>query len=449
MLLTLSGYAQPSYDYSKAEVLADLRTLRSSLIETHYDVYAYTNQAKFDSAYREVEAAISQDSLSRLETVTLYQRFISVINVGHTNIDFPGQSYGQYASAGGTVFPLEIAFEYGKPLVRKNWSGNPAIEIGSEVLSINGKTMPEVLAQIYPLVSAERPYFKNAKIELYAFPRYYWQAFGQQEAYEVVIRSEGRVQSYLLPAIDLLEEFETPRNEVLNATMHLQFFEQAAYLNPGHFSGDIAVYQQFIDSAFTKIKTEQSQNLIIDLRNNGGGNDAFSDYLVSYFATKPFLWNSRFTLKTSAFLKAFVKTHYDTTEAFWQSVLTHADGEVYEYAFEPYKPQPPAKQFTGAVYVLVNRQSHSQAAVTAAQIQDYQFGTIVGEETGDYPSLYASIFQFPLPETNIAVNVSKGYIVRVNGSTKAEGVMPDLVIKDYLLDEEDEILEGLLEQLKK
>ena len=95
--------------------------------------------------------------------------------------------------------------------------------------------------------------------------------------------------------------------------------------------------------------------------------------------------------------------------------------------------------------MLVNRQSYSQSTVTAAQIQDYKFGTIAGEETGEYPSLYASIYQYTLPETGISVNVSKGYMVRVNGSTEERGVIPDIFIIDHLLDEKDEILEGILD----
>ena len=99
--------------------------------------------------------------------------------------------------------------------------------------------------------------------------------------------------------------------------------------------------------------------------------------------------------------------------------------------------------------MLVNRQSHSQATVTAAQIQDYGFATIVGEETGEYASLYASMFEFKLPNTRIPVSVSKGKMVRVSGSTKEEGVVPDIFIKDHLLDDTDEILEGLLEKISK
>ena len=87
------------------------------------------------------------------------------------------------------------------------------------------------------------------------------------------------------------------------------------------------------------------------------------------------------------------------------------------------------------------------AAVTAAQIQDYGWATMVGEETGDYPSLYASQYGYRLPNTGIEVRVAKGYIVRINGSKKEEGVIPDVLIRDHLLDEEDEVLQGLLERL--
>ena len=59
------------------------------------------------------------------------------------------------------------------------------------------------------------------------------------------------------------------------------------------------------------------------------------------------------------------------------------------------------------------------------------------------------MFEFKLPNTRIPVSVSKGKMVRVSGSTKEEGVVPDIFIKDHLLDDTDEILEGLLEKISK
>lgn len=435
--------------FTKNEVLEDLDYLYHSLQEAHYNLYAYVSKEEFAANYQTVRAAITQDALNELEVINAFQQLISAANNGHTEISFPINAYRSYAVNGGTLFPLEIAFEDGACLIRKNFSDYPKLPIGAEIISINGLAMNSILARIYPQISAERPYFKNAKIEVYSFPRCYWQVFGQQDHFDIELRDDNQtVQKYSLSAVSLIEGYELKRSEVLNAQMSLRFYDAAAYLNPGNFSGDESNYQSFIDSAFTIINQRQSKNLIIDLRNNQGGDDPFSDYLVAYLADQPFKWHSTFTLKTSAPLKAHTRQHNDTTATYFQNILSHQDGEIYDYTFEPYPPQAENKRFKGQVYVLVNRQSHSQSALTAAQIQDYQWGTIVGEETGDFPTLYASQFQYLLPHTGIPVKVSKGYMVRVNGSEKQEGVIPDIFIRDHLLDENDEILEALLRQLK-
>ena len=447
-LLSLSTFSQSKTTFSKKEVLEDLYTMREFLVNAHCNLFAYTTEEEFNSVYEELKNSIHKDSLTLLETTIFFQQLTSSVNNGHTEIDFPSQSYREYAQSGiGTLFPLELAFEDDKTLVRKNWSDNESIEIGSEVVSINGISMSEILSKIYRQVSAERTYFKNVKIEMYSFPRYYWQVFGEQNSFKIEIRTNQTVKKYLLKAIGLIEDYETRRTEVLNAQMNLRFINKTAYLNPGNFGGNEQKYRQFIDVAFVKIKKKNSDNLIIDLRNNTGGNNSFSDYLVSYIANKPFNWNSRLTLKTSEFLKEHTRQYNDTTDTYFQEILSRKNGEVYNYSFENHDPQPKSKRFEGHVYALINRQSHSQSALCAAQIQDYNFGTIVGEETGDYASLYGSQFQYQLPNTSIVVKVSKGYIVRVNGDTNEQGVIPDIYIRDHLLDETDEILSELLNRI--
>ncbi|NND88880.1 MAG: peptidase S41, partial [Flavobacteriaceae bacterium] len=422
--------------------------LYTSLVETHYNVYAYISEEEFNSNYRKIRNSIDQDSLSLLEATNILQQVISVVNNGHTEIDFPGASYASYAYDGGTLFPLEIAFENGQSLIRKNFSNDSEIGIGAEIVSINGVSMIDILDKIYLQISAERTYLKNAKIELYSFPRYYWQIFGPVDQFVVGIRAEGTVRYHEISSINALEEYEMKRSEVMNAEMKLDLFDKTAYLNPGDFSGDEHIYKRFIDSAFTCILDKNANHLIIDLRNNRGGNDAFSDHLVSYIANKPFKWTSKFTVKTSALLKDHTLNFNDTSQTYFKEIVEHRNGEIYEPALYFYQPQPEENRFKGTTYVLVNRQSHSQAAVTAAQIQDYGFGLIVGEETAESPSLFASQFQYELPNTKIAVKVAKGYITRVNGSTHPEGVIPDIQIDDHLLDEKDEILSILLERLQ-
>ena len=433
--------------FSTKEIIEDLDYLRKSLEEAHYNLYAYVTKNSFDENFEKVKSSIKKDSLSLLETTSLFQSVISKANNGHTEIWFPSSSYAEFAYSGGTIFPLEIAIEEGKALIRKNWSGKDSLEIGAQIISINNQPITEILVKMYPLISAERQYFKNAKLELITFPRLYWQVFGEEKDFIIETKKNNTITKHQIKSIDILEDYEYKRNDISFGKRELQFINQSAYLIPGNLSGDIVKYERFIDSSFVEINKRKLSNLIIDLRNNLGGDEPFGNYLVSYIANQPFLWTSELTIKTSAILKAHVKENYDISKPYWKKVIENKDGSIYPYVYEPEQPQPKEKRFNGNVYVLVNRQSHSQSAVTASQIQDYNFATIVGEETGDFPSLYASQYAYNLPNTAIEVKISKGYIVRVNGSKKAEGVIPDIYIKDHLLDEDDEILDGLLKQI--
>lgn len=448
VLICTQGIAnakKPSF--SQAQVLKDISNLYQSLIETHYNPYAYISNNQLKQQYQTLKSQITKPSYSLIETTKLYQQLVSSINNGHTEIDFPAASYIEYAESGGTLFPLEISLEDNKAFIRANHSTQSSIAKGAELVKINGQPINDVLKNIYPLISAERLYFKNAKLEIYTFPRYYWYAYGQQDSFTVTVSDKHAETQHTVKAINVFDEFEAKKDEILSAQQKLKFFDTVAYLNPGHFSGDETKYQQFIDTAFSKINGNGSKNLIIDLRNNGGGNDSFSDYLVAYIADKPFKWHATFSLRTSELLKQDTKANRDLTMPYWRSIMDNKTGSQYEYHFDEYQPVSPKKRYQGKVYVLINRHSHSQAAVTAAQIQDYGWGIVVGEETGDYPTLYASQFQYSLPITGITVKISKGYIVRVNGSKKQQGVIPSIAIKDHLLDKTDEILTTLLQQL--
>lgn len=444
-ILSLHLGAQPtsSHQFSRQHILDDLAFLYEALESTHFDLYAHVSEAAFRLQYNNALAAVQSDSLSAVEATSIFQTVISAANTGHAEIDFPAPPYLAYAQSGGTVFPLEIALEDGSCLVRKNFTTIPQIKPGAELLTINDQPIAEVLSVLYPSLSAETTYFKNAKLELWTLPRLYWQHFGQQDSFSVEVKIDGKHKAFTLPAIRAWEDYEMVRTDILRLRPQFRQEGTTAYLLPGQFGGDEANYRRFIDSAFVAMQTAGSKRLIIDLRNNPGGNNAFSDYLVAYLADRPFHWNAKFRLKTSRLLKEATRLSGDTTNQYAQQILAHPNGSVYPYYFEPTPARPEEQRFTGKVYVLINRQTHSQAAVTAAQIQDYGFGLIVGEETGDHPTLHASQFSFSLPRTGVVVKVPKGYMVRISGSEAMRGVVPDLKVRDHLLDERDEIMEFL------
>jgi len=78
----------------------------------------------------------------------------------------------------------------------------------------------------------------------------------------------------------------------------------------------------------------------------------------------------------------------------------------------------------------------------AALVQDYKFGTILGEETSDMATTHGAMEQFKLPKTGIAVGYPKARIVRPNGDLRARGVTPDIVIRIPAVETpEDEVLQ--------
>lgn len=455
LLLSERSFGQTTPGKLSVEhVKADFDYLYQSLQATHYDLFAFRSRKSYDSLFNKLKASLTADSLTSLETISTYQKLVSFSNTGHCEIDYPAQAYIQYAYAGGTVFPLELAFENGKTFIRRNLSSDKQISTGDELLAIDNRPINDLLQQLSPFVSAEREYFKKAKIEFWSFPRLFFQLNGRKDQWNIQIRKEnGTITNVEIGSITVIE-YETSRGgEVVNPQKKLTLFGQVGYLNAGQFgsseaNGEMA-FKSFIDSAFVVMNNNKVGKLIIDLRNNPGGHNAYSDYLISYFAHKPFKWYSEFSIKTSKILKEHTSQQADITDEYSRMILANADGQIFKFDFPYCNPMEKSRRYKGDVYVLVNRHTYSMAAVSAGLIQDYKFGKIVGEETGDMPTLYASQFQFSLPQTGIIVKVPKGYIVRVNGSRKSEGVKPDIYIQDHLLDDKDEILDGLLLQLRK
>jgi C-terminal processing protease CtpA/Prc len=64
----------------------------------------------------------------------------------------------------------------------------------------------------------------------------------------------------------------------------------------------------------------------------------------------------------------------------------------------------------------------------AALVQDYKFGTVLGEATSDMATTYGAMETFALPNTGIVVGFPKAHIVRPNGDLRARGVTPDIAI---------------------
>ncbi|MGD0338145.1 MAG: S41 family peptidase [Bacteroidota bacterium] len=465
--MSVSVHSQTQRRFSVKEIKSDLEYLRSTLEASHYNLYAYTKKEVFDSAYNKIESSIN-DSLTSMQAYRLFQPYLALAKIGECIIFYPfGEYFGNYLRQGGTVFPLNLGFSKGKVFVKDNFSNESQISKGDEILSFNGKPIKEFMEGVYRFMSGQSEYYKNSYLENINFSRIYWFIYDKCDVFHLEIKKkDGSKIKVQLPAISgweyegKLSKQYPPRNPA----REFRLIDDVAYLYPGEFVNnpgrhddmmsptkwDNTEFCHFIDSAFTAFRKAGAKNLIIDLRNNLGGANNFSDYMISYIASKPFTFCSKAKIRTSRITKDFWKNiNIPSLEEMKQAILSHDDGSRFEVSLPENQPQPDSIRFTGHVYALINRFSISNTTSVASVIQDYRLGKLIGEETPDFVSFYGGTHQFNLPNTQLAVTYPKGLMIRPNGDTTPRSIIPDYIVEDNMSTDKDEILDYTLETIAK
>lgn len=174
-------------------------------------------------------------------------------------------------------------------------------------------------------------------------------------------------------------------------------------------------------------------NLIIDVRNNDGGNSETEGELFSYFADEPFtLFESKYVNKQKdfGFLNHCLNLPQDI-ELFLEYHPLENKGYVFD---NPETIYPDAfTHYGGQVYVLTDHRTLSAAATFAYHFKKYHKGYIVGRETGSsITQMNAEKFaNILLPNSNIEICVPmvKIYLDKDNiVFPYGRGVLPDYEI---------------------
>ncbi len=458
-------FGQSEVYYSQDQIEQDVKYLYKTLIESHFNLFVNTPEEEYIEALDNTIISIP-DSLTLLEVYRLVQPFVALSELGHCALDYPfNRLYGKYKQYGGLLFPLNINIDKQRAFIVGNYSQDTSISRGSELLSINGLPLKDVTKSIHNYLSGESSYLKNTILDMVTFPRMMWILEETQKIYHVEIKDDnGAISKHTLMSIKA-SEFEAAfgkEKQLFQSERIYRTIDGIAYIKPGLFMNmnsnkntsetntfENNEFMQFIDSAFYDINNNKLSDLIIDIRNNSGGSNSFSDELLAYIADKPFKFCSKIEVKTSQITRDFWEQVSDTSlTEIKNQILSHENGEVFMVEIPIHPPKADSLKFQGNVYALINRYSYSQATLTAAMIQDYGFGTLIGETTADVPTNYGSIHQFDLPNTKIAVSYPKARVVRPNGDMEFKGTEPDILVERNVFSDTDEILDFTIDLIK-
>lgn len=440
--------------FSPQDIQADFAALYRGLQSAHYDLYAFTPKSRLDRSYRQHLATLNRP-MTLFEVKTRFELFAAEVRMGHTRVDFPSEVWKDYRKGDGKAFPLDIRVVDGRTYVAGNQSGLDTIARGDEIVRLNGEPMSRWLDRTEHHVSAETPYMAHSLME-YDFPIYLWVELGNVEGFDLAIRKAGgklvrvRVPARTSAEMKAFAAAQPPMLALDEPLRDARILDGGVgggvgYLRPGPFYNaqakvaadewDVSGFRTFIDEAFHKFNTAGTERLIIDLRGNPGGDNLFSDVMVAWFADRPFRFFSQFKVRVSPESVAAnqERIEHDAVAAGPVS-RQYADlyarshtGAIVDFDVAYAQPRQ-GERYTGKVFLLVDRQSYSNTVAVAALVQDYRFGTVLGEETSDMATTYGAMERFTLPHTGIAVGFPKARIVRPNGDLRSRGVTPDIRI---------------------
>lgn len=192
-----------------------------------------------------------------------------------------------------------------------------------------------------------------------------------------------------------------------------------------------------LKSVFEQIQKDSIANLIIDIRNNPGGNSELADILTSYIYDKPYKANSKIILKRSeqyyAYLQGYFSWWFKPFLRFIKQIDDYKKtpiGEIYEDVKGNRTLIKTPHRFEGNIYLLINSNTLSTALGFATVFKDYKMGEIIGEPTKSEVNGFGDIYPFDLPNSGLWVWCSAKRYIRPNGEMTKGGLQPDIFVED-------------------
>jgi hypothetical protein len=431
---------------SPAQLQSDFELFRRALREAHPAPYRYTPEAVFAHKLDSVQALLNQPMTVQAFYVAMTP-LVTALRDGHIKWMAAGKEEKYPFHASG-LFPLDLYFVGDKAWVEGTY-GPTQIQLGAEVVSVNGVPAATLIGKLLPLLTFSDGSTVNGKYEDLNryFSGLYATYVGTSDAYEVVYRTGAGEGRAVLPAVtqDSIHAYEEKRKPAPAKPVRMQFLgDETALLSIDRFQIDKAEqdYPAFLKESFRQLKAKGTKHLVIDLRNNEGGKDLFGTLLYSYLAKEPFRYYDKILVrqKKKFSFPAWTPKIYNLARV----LMVHKTRNGYEFKsrqrLKTWKPQRDA--FGGDVYVLTNGNSFSVTTEFASVLHHHKRATFIGQETGggyygDNSGAFAAV---RLPHSNLELGIPLlAYYSAVQGYPYPDrGILPDHPVVPTI----DEILRG-------
>ncbi|HET9057003.1 MAG TPA: S41 family peptidase [Chitinophagaceae bacterium] len=413
------------HDLSSREMRDDYDLFRNVLEKAHPGLYEYHSKFEMHNLFDSIRQTLSKD-LSKREFFNRLAFITDKIGCAHTSVyfsenDIRAIEYKRF------FFPLNLIYIENKLCVN---TPNDDLPLGSVLISINNIPVDSIIQQLLFYHTTDG-FVTKTKFKKVAenFGYYYYLKFGAKEKFNIVYKSDKDsrlLQNATIEAISykklkekLSRQFYYDANDYdydlkIDDSLGVAFMT----LRTLDFSSNSRdrVFTNFMNNSFRLLNSSQSiKNLIIDLRENNGGNYKNCFLLYSYLTNKKFHeFDTAWVKFTNVPYAAFTSDNFRSSE--WDAVENIIEKDFKKdsanrHYLVPEKNawwQPNHNRFTGNVFLVTNPSVSSAAAYLAALLYNEGRATLVGEETegGYYKHNGFHMLEYELPNTRIGFSFS-------------------------------------------
>lgn len=424
---------------------ADFQMARKLLNEIHSGIYRYTPrtelEADFDAAARQLD-----HPMTGLEFYRMLAPVFAKIKCGHTSVDPPANEE-QALNQTVLLFPFDVEVLDGKVyVVREYLSGDYHLR-GLEIRSINGTPIEQILSTMLAATPGDgdgqtgRPWRIG---HAGGFPRLLYALTGIESPFDIDLLepASGKHKQMIVagvtkPQRDQIAANRYPNDKPSATSADFEFLEngQIGVLTIRWFGGLAGAARKpiadYFNEVFKDLRLRNSKTLIIDVRNNGGGEDELGPKLLSFLLREPFQYYAEMVISG----RDMAKLHYENPKTV---TVVNADGTYRNISHANSAIQRPSQPyFPGQVLVLMNGGSFSTTSEFLSMLRSHKRATFVGEEAGGgfKGNSSGSIMAMVLPATQVFLRIPMmTYYLAVEGGDPRRGVLPDYKVQPTIAD---------------
>ncbi len=472
MFVVPLGVLSRQYDverrYDVEQLHEDFDVLRLALEQGHSGLYRYSSKEAIDGMFDGTAGSIDA-AMTELEFLRFISPVIAGVNDGHMRL-LVSEGLAAHLENQPHHLPFKLAFVAGRAYLHRDYTAPRDIDMGAELTHLNGMPLSEVTARIlwtFPSDGRVETSKWRRLERATTFGNAYTGAFGISTRFELRYRTpDGRTHERTFSGITqarLLRRFRDRYPEAAEnrppieltytagiPVLTVRTFGSGAYPNAG------IDYPQFLDSAFTEFESRGARQLIIDVRNNGGGSDEYGKLLAAHLLNREFFYYESLIVNRDRF-DFLDYTSMSNDDMPRDRLRERADGNFDVLGHSNLGPQQPESPvFDGDVYILINGASFSATGEFTSVVHHHRRATFVGEESGAgyYGNTSGMGVTVTLPNTKLRVRIPMmRYTMAVSGYEPTDrGLIPDHPVTptlDDIMSGRDAVLEyvvGLIRQ---